>query len=199
MEVLQGGGLSPDEAAHEVPDPHHWGLARTPWGVVLMVWHGRSILRCSFCDEPIDVGSPAKAMGSTFEDHPGAQGWIDRWLDSRGTLGGAGQGTHVESPLLEPEGTRFQRRVWLAMTGIPSGSVLSYGRLAQALGAPRAARAVGAACGANPVALWIPCHRVVRSDGGSHGYRWGEARKAALLAWEAGRSPDPRESFRTPG
>ncbi len=69
---------------------------------------------------------------------------------------------------------------------IPRGTRVSYGGLAASLGIPRAARAIGAACGANPLALWIPCHRVVRADGGLHGYRWGLDRKRELLAWETG-------------
>lgn len=68
---------------------------------------------------------------------------------------------------------------------IPRGTRVSYGGLAALLGMPRAARAVGAACGANPLALWIPCHRVVRADGGLHGYRWGLERKRDLLASES--------------
>ena len=66
------------------------------------------------------------------------------------------------------------------------GAVTSYGRLAESIGAPRAARAVGAACGANPVALIIPCHRVVRESGDLNGYRWGLDRKRALLVGELG-------------
>jgi len=82
-------------------------------------------------------------------------------------------------------GTAFQRRVWDALRAIPSGETRSYAEVARAIGAPRATRAVAQACGANPVALVIPCHRVVRSDGGLGGFRWGIERKRALLEREA--------------
>ena len=89
-------------------------------------------------------------------------------------------------------GTPFQRRVWQALRAIPAGQTRSYAALAALAGRPGAARAAGAACGANPVAPLVPCHRALGSDGRLHGYRWGLARKAALLAEEGtagGRSP----------
>ncbi len=87
---------------------------------------------------------------------------------------------------LDLRGTAFQQRVWQALRQIPPGQTASYAEIARAIGMPRAMRAVAQACGANPVAVAIPCHRVVRSDGALSGYRWGVARKAALLAREAG-------------
>lgn len=90
----------------------------------------------------------------------------------------------LELPL-DVQGTAFQRKVWKALQEIPVGSTASYGEVARALGDPNAARAVAGACAANPVALAVPCHRVVRSNGASGGYRWGEERKKALLRREA--------------
>ncbi|HEY3519926.1 MAG TPA: methylated-DNA--[protein]-cysteine S-methyltransferase [Rhodanobacteraceae bacterium] len=97
----------------------------------------------------------------------------------------------VESPVtteftlpLRARGTRFQCRVWDALRGIRAGSVASYAEIAARIGAPGSARAVAQACGANPVAVAIPCHRVVRSDGALSGYRWGVQRKRALLQRE---------------
>lgn len=87
---------------------------------------------------------------------------------------------------LDIRGTAFQQRVWQALTQIPAGATASYGYIAGRIGAPGAARAVARACAANPLAVAIPCHRVVRSDGGLSGYRWGIERKRALLAREAG-------------
>lgn len=84
-------------------------------------------------------------------------------------------------------GTNFQVAVWRALLEIPQGRLTTYGRLAEAVGRRRGARAVGAAVGANPVAFVIPCHRVIRSAGALGGYRWGLARKRALIAWEAAR------------
>jgi len=87
---------------------------------------------------------------------------------------------------LDVRGTAFQQRVWAALRDIPPGSTMSYAEVAARIGAPGAARAVARACATNPAAVVIPCHRVVRRDGGLTGYRWGVERKAALLEREAG-------------
>ncbi|MES2496680.1 MAG: bifunctional DNA-binding transcriptional regulator/O6-methylguanine-DNA methyltransferase Ada [Pseudomonadota bacterium] len=85
---------------------------------------------------------------------------------------------------LDIRGTAFQRRVWQALQAIPAGETRSYAGLARAIGEPRAARAVAAACAANKIAVAVPCHRVIHSDGSDRGYRWGVKRKRALLAKE---------------
>ncbi|HZD28886.1 MAG TPA: bifunctional DNA-binding transcriptional regulator/O6-methylguanine-DNA methyltransferase Ada, partial [Xanthobacteraceae bacterium] len=85
---------------------------------------------------------------------------------------------------LDIRGTAFQQRVWKAIRDIPAGATASYRDLAKRLGAPKAVRAVAQACAANAIAVAIPCHRVVRTDGSTSGYRWGVARKRALLARE---------------
>jgi len=95
-------------------------------------------------------------------------------------------GTGVDLPL-DVRGTAFQQRVWRALRAIPAGSTASYREIARRIGAPRAVRAVAHACAVNPVAVAIPCHRVVRSDGGLAGYRWGVERKRELLEREAAR------------
>jgi AraC family transcriptional regulator of adaptative response/methylated-DNA-[protein]-cysteine methyltransferase len=86
---------------------------------------------------------------------------------------------------LDIRGTAFQRRVWDAIRGIPAGSTASYAEIARRIGAPKAVRSVAQACASNALAVAIPCHRVVRTDGQLSGYRWGVARKRALLAREA--------------
>ena len=86
---------------------------------------------------------------------------------------------------LDLRGTAFQRRVWDALRRIPAGETATYAEIAAAIGEPTSSRAVAQACGANPVAVVVPCHRVVRSNGGISGYRWGVERKRALLAREA--------------
>lgn len=88
---------------------------------------------------------------------------------------------------LHVSGTNFQISVWKALLQIPAGAVTSYSQVATAIKHPRAARAVGLAVGANPVAFLIPCHRVIQQSGGIGGYRWGETRKHAIHAWEAAR------------
>jgi AraC family transcriptional regulator of adaptative response/methylated-DNA-[protein]-cysteine methyltransferase len=84
-------------------------------------------------------------------------------------------------------GTSFQRRVWRVLRSIPAGRTASYAEVAARIGAPRAARAVARACADNRLAVAVPCHRIVRADGSLSGYRWGVARKRALLAREAAR------------
>jgi AraC family transcriptional regulator, regulatory protein of adaptative response / methylated-DNA-[protein]-cysteine methyltransferase len=86
---------------------------------------------------------------------------------------------------LDMRGTPFQREVWQALRAIPVGSTTTYADLAASLDRPGSARAVGAACGANPLAIIVPCHRVVARDGSLTGYRWGVERKRALLHREA--------------
>jgi methylated-DNA-[protein]-cysteine S-methyltransferase len=100
----------------------------------------------------------------------------------------AGERTAFDLPL-ELGGTAFHRRVWELVAAIPHGETATYGELARRLGAPGAARAVGAANGANPIAIVIPCHRVVGARGALTGYAYGVDRKAGLLAHERGASP----------
>ena len=89
---------------------------------------------------------------------------------------------------LDVRGTAFQQRVWQALRKIPAGATASYTDIAKAIGAPGSVRAVAQACGANALAVAIPCHRVVRHDGGLSGYKWGIERKRALLEREAARA-----------
>ena len=97
----------------------------------------------------------------------------------------------VEAPALgldlplDVRGTAFQQRVWQTLREIPAGFTVSYAQIAERIGAPKATRAVAQACAANAIAVAIPCHRVVRNDGGLSGYRWGVDRKRALLDREA--------------
>lgn len=86
---------------------------------------------------------------------------------------------------IDMPGTPFQIEVWQALQEVPPGVTVSYAQLAHRIGRPRAVRAVASACAANPLAVVVPCHRVVHSDGGMAGYRWGLARKQRLLAREA--------------
>lgn len=95
----------------------------------------------------------------------------------------------LELPL-DLRGTAFQQRVWQALRAIPAGRTVGYAELATRLGMPQGARAVAGACAANPVAIAVPCHRVVRNDGSISGYRWGVERKKTLLEREAGQAKD---------
>jgi O-6-methylguanine DNA methyltransferase len=132
----------------------------------------------------------------------GAKAALDRWLAlylptsepiatsallerTRGELSEYFADTRHDFTLpLDCRGSAFYQRVWQALTHIPYGRTVSYGHLARTLGAPKAARAVGAACGANPVPIIAPCHRVLGSDGSLHGFGGGIALKAWLLRHE---------------
>lgn len=99
--------------------------------------------------------------------------------------------SYVETPRgalelpLDVRGTVFQQRVWSALRQIPAGKTVSYADIAKVIGQPSASRAVARACATNPIAVAIPCHRVVRKDGQVSGYRWGRRRKETLLSREA--------------
>lgn len=95
---------------------------------------------------------------------------------------------------LDIRGTAFQQRVWEALRRIPAGTTVSYSELARIVGAPKAVRAVAGACAANRLAVAIPCHRVVRTDGGLSGYRWGVERKRKLIERERENANGPREA-----
>ncbi len=104
--------------------------------------------------------------------------WIHKLLDHL-----KGGQIHLDLPL-DFQATAFQWRVWEELRAIPYGSTRSYSEIAQAIGHPKAVRAVARACATNPVSLVIPCHRVIRGDGSLGGYRWGLERKQVLLQEE---------------
>jgi methylated-DNA-[protein]-cysteine S-methyltransferase len=110
----------------------------------------------------------------------------------------AGDLAALDALLVAPRGTGFQRRVWTALRAIPAGATASYADIARAVGAPRAVRAVGAANGANPVSIILPCHRVIGSDGSLTGYGGGLPRKTWLLAHEARWAQPPSPKRQTP-
>lgn len=155
-----------------------WGLGATPLGEALVAWTARGVCRLHFpdCDEP-------EAL--LRREHPRAELARDD-ARARSLLTTAFARMAPDAPLpVVVRGTRFQIAVWRALLERPSGSLTTYGALARELGRPDASRAVGTAVGANPLAVLIPCHRVITSSGLLGGYRWGLDRKCALLAKEA--------------
>ncbi len=114
----------------------------------------------------------------------GREEWLDAVITRIASQLGWSDAAAPALPPLDVAATAFQWRVWDALTRIPSGQTRSYGELAAELGQPKAARAVGNACGSNRLALIVPCHRVVREDGSPGGWRWGVERKRQLLAGE---------------
>ena len=136
---------------------------------------------CAHGDGAHGDGVIGGAHGADARDELAARQrvWVQRVLDHL---------TDSREPVavpLDAHGTPFQVRVWRALRDIPAGERRTYGELARALGSPAAVRAVGRACGSNAIAVLVPCHRVVRADGGLGGYRWGLERKRRLLDAEA--------------
>jgi AraC family transcriptional regulator of adaptative response/methylated-DNA-[protein]-cysteine methyltransferase len=149
-----------------------WGVADSPFGRCSVGWGARGICCVGFHDGADPRGPDAWPRADWKRDDAGAAERVAAMF-GRGAL-----------PEVWVAGTDFQIRVWRELARIPEGRVTTYGAVASALGAPSAARAVGAACGANPVAWIIPCHRVVRACGDFSGYHWGDARKRAMLERE---------------
>ena len=153
-----------------------WGTGQTPLGEALIAWTPRGICRLHFLDGEDPLALLRSELPRATPVREDAQ--------ARRLLGQAFTGV-VDAPLaLVVRGTRFQTAVWRALLERPAGSLISYGALATKLGAPRASRAVGTAVGSNPIAMLIPCHRVITASGLLGGYRWGLDRKCALLAQE---------------
>lgn len=152
-----------------------WGCASTPVGPATIAWSPQGIrfLTCG----PVERRDAERWCGGDA-DHREAGRILARVFDDQD----AGP-FHVAV-----SGTAFQLSVWRALCAIPAGRPIPYGALAAIIKRPRASRAVGAACGANPVAVLIPCHRVIAGDGGLGGYSGGLGVKQRLLAWE-GRAP----------
>ncbi|TCS71508.1 AraC family transcriptional regulator of adaptative response/methylated-DNA-[protein]-cysteine methyltransferase [Sulfuritortus calidifontis] len=160
------------------------GFAESPFGSCLVAESPRGICHFAFV-EPEDR---ATALAGLQASWPRARLQRDDLAATR----------LAESIFLRPpastalpplrafvRGTAFQVRVWRALLAVPPGKLISYGRLAAAIGQPRAARGVGNAVAQNPLAFLIPCHRVIRETGIVGNYRWGAVRKRALLAWES--------------
>jgi AraC family transcriptional regulator of adaptative response/methylated-DNA-[protein]-cysteine methyltransferase len=153
-----------------------WGVSHGAFGNMFLAQSPRGIAHLSFFD-----GDEKAPLNELRGDHPEAELVRDDALAAK-LAGRIFSGEHDLQ--LHPAGTPFQARVWDALREIPVGKTTTYGALAARLGMPGAARAVGGAVGANRIALLIPCHRVIRSDGGLGGFRWGTERKRAMLAAE---------------
>lgn len=158
-----------------------FALAPTPPGWLLLAVTAKGVCALAFGDDPESLERDLRRRfprARRVEADPGLEGMVHRVL------------AHPEDPHLAPDlprdvaATAFEARVWELLRRIPPGETASYGDIAARLGRPGAARAVARACAANPTALLVPCHRVVRADGTPGGWRWGEARKRALLERE---------------
>lgn len=180
----------------------HWAARQTRLGWLAMAATARGVCFAQFGDTPSALEAElarefpnakvqrSAAQGEAPRDAAGREGegdtarLLDAWI--------AALEAHLDAAAPAPQlpldlrGTAFQMRVWRFLQGIPLGETRSYAEVAAGIGTPKATRAVGSACGANRVAVLVPCHRVLRGDGSVSGYRWGAERKRALLAAEAG-------------
>lgn len=165
-----------------------YGFHDSPFGDVLLMATARGVAGLAFVDE--DKGQTrADALADMTRRWPLAQ-FTEAPEQTKAEV------ERVFNPLkwareqpvrLILIGTDFEVRVWEALLRIPMGKAVSYADIARYIGQPTASRAVGAAVGRNPISFVVPCHRVLRSDGGLGGYHWGLTRKRALIGWEAGR------------
>lgn len=159
-----------------------WGVHEGPFGPFLLAESERGVSALQFL-----TGPAREAVAALREDWPAARLVEDR----RGTAATAGRifrGQGKGPVRLFLKGTNWQLKVWEALLRVPAGGTTTYGAIAAEVCSPAAARAVGAAVGANPVHYLIPCHRVILSSGAFGGYAGGPARKRALLGWEAVRA-----------
>lgn len=160
------------------------GFADGPFGRTLAIWTDRGLAGLAFSDE--ERGGDAHALQDMLGRWPAAEArrddaaaaaWVARVFRP--------DSWRAEAPLrIVLIGTDFEVRVWERLLAVPFGRATTYGALAREIGAPKAARAVGAAVGRNPISFVVPCHRAMGSTGALTGYHWGLARKRAMLGWE---------------
>jgi AraC family transcriptional regulator of adaptative response/methylated-DNA-[protein]-cysteine methyltransferase len=161
-----------------------WGWFDSPFGPALVMGTEKGICGIGFAAET----GEAAAMEDLVSRWPKARFTKDPTLLRPWVLSAFGAGDTGEKTPLYMIGAPFQIKVWEALMRIPSGHVTTYSEIANAIGSPRAVRAVGTAVGRNPVSWLIPCHRALRKSGGLGGYHWGLPVKRALLAWEGARA-----------
>lgn len=168
-----------------------YGFHPSPFGECLIAVTARGVCHLGFVPPEGRRAALAELKAewprALIEEAPRATAPLARRLFRRGNGHASGIDLHLR-------GTNFQIKVWEALLRIPPGGVVSYEDVARCIHAPRAVRAVANAVAHNPVGWLIPCHRVIRKSGALGGYRWGETRKKALLAWEAARAGDVRSS-----
>ncbi len=180
---LRWEAMSPGEFARSGQDlTIFWGWFESPFGPAIVMGTEKGICGMGFAAEMGEAAALQDLISrwpnATYvEDPMMLRPWVLRAF-------GAGDGTLDTAPLFLI-GAPFQIKVWEALLSIPSGQVTTYSEIAQAIGRPRAVRAVGTAVGRNPISWLIPCHRALRKSGGLGGYHWGLPMKRAMLAYEA--------------
>jgi AraC family transcriptional regulator of adaptative response/methylated-DNA-[protein]-cysteine methyltransferase len=159
-----------------------YAIERCWLGLVLVAGTERGICAILFDDRPEPLLAELERRFPAAAIEPAGDAFAERLAE---VLCAIEQPGLASSLPLDISGTAFQQRIWQALREIPAGKTASYAEIAKSVGTPRAIRAVAGACAANPIAVAIPCHRVIRGDGDLAGYRWGLARKRDLLAREA--------------
>jgi AraC family transcriptional regulator of adaptative response/methylated-DNA-[protein]-cysteine methyltransferase len=175
-------GMTPDKYRRgAIAASIRYACADSPLGRMLVAATERGICSIQFGRTDAELLEGLKRE-FPFASRKADEGRLEPWI---GALLAHMRGKDLDSSLpLDIRATAFQRRVWTYLQSIPFGETKSYQQVAKAIGRPKACRAVARACATNPVAVAIPCHRVVREDGSMGGYRWGIERKKALLEME---------------
>jgi AraC family transcriptional regulator of adaptative response/methylated-DNA-[protein]-cysteine methyltransferase len=160
----------------------HFAIGECSLGSILVAKSERGVCAVLIGDDPLQLMRDLQDQFPKANLIGGESGYEDMVAKVVGLIEKPGVGLDLP---LDIRGTAFQQRVWKALQQIPVGSTASYADIAKSIGMPKAVRAVAQACGANSLAVAIPCHRVIRNDGALSGYRWGVERKQALLDREA--------------
>ncbi|MFZ0299794.1 MAG: methylated-DNA--[protein]-cysteine S-methyltransferase, partial [Candidatus Sulfotelmatobacter sp.] len=175
-------GMTPDKYRRgAIAATVRYAIADSPLGRMLVAATDKGVCAIQFARSDGELIEGLKRefpFAVRKPDQGGLQAWVETLLATM-----TGHESNAALPL-DIRATAFQRRVWTYLQSIPFGATRSYSQVAKAIGRPSASRAVARACATNPVAVAIPCHRVVRKDGDTSGYRWGVERKKALLELE---------------
>ncbi len=175
-------GMTPDKYRRgSIAATIRYAISDSPLGRMLVAATDRGICSIQFARSDAELIEGLRhefPFAARKADESGLEVWIEALLSKM-----TGRELNASLPL-DIRATAFQRRVWTYLQSIPFGATRSYGEVAKAIGQPTASRAVARACATNPVAVAIPCHRVVREDGSISGYRWGVQRKKTLLEIE---------------
>jgi AraC family transcriptional regulator of adaptative response/methylated-DNA-[protein]-cysteine methyltransferase len=162
----------------------HYSFAETPFGQIIVASTPKGICHMAFADEGRD--SAFAELKARFPNARYIQ-LVDQAQQNALFIFGQ-DWSKLDKIKLHLKGSPFQIRVWETLLRVPMGGLTTYSGLAEEIGHPKAARAVGSAVGANPVAFLIPCHRVIRATGQTGQYHWGALRKEVILGWEAAKT-----------
>lgn len=177
-------GMTPAEYKHGGKNLHiHFSFAESPFGNLIVASTQKGVCYMAFSDDE------EKALEDLIAKFPNAS--FQRKLDliqQHALFIFQNDWNKLQQIKLHLKGTDFQVKVWETLLKIPMGQLSTYGSIAESIGSPKAARAVGTAIGNNPVAFLIPCHRVIQSNGDIGGYMWGNTRKTAIIGWESAKT-----------